>query len=750
MPQQQASPSRDELSVIGMVDSVVFASAETGYGIMRLKVDESFVDQVDARLLNRKGQITIVGFGMAHIPTGEKLRVTGKLGKHSTYGYQLEVREFTLAQPRTLAEYEKFLVGHVREINKHYAHLIVQRFGFDTLDVIANQPERLREIKGIGDKRIEEIKRCWAEQNYERDMLMFCTQIGLPTRFKEKIRTRYKDAAIETIRNDPYALARDINGIGFKTADECARRLGISETSNIRIRAAAIHLLDTATMEGHCFAYAPELVSNTHKFLAHNMLGIEAVTSAINEGIASGLMIADDNRIYLPRMLEIEKNAAARLTSIMNAPPPPNLAGDRLDTAMRAAVSSSKVELDPVQYDGVRTALSHKVSYITGGPGTGKTTITKCVVAGFKAVGLEVTLVAPTGRAAKRMQEVVGLPAQTIHRELAMIMHSHAPHLSGAIVVDEASMIDVSLLAMMLKHTDNSAIIVFVGDVDQLPSVGPGAVLRDMIGCGKIPGTRLSKIFRQAAGSDIVVNAHAINRGSLDRINHLGRSRGVPVNTDMMVCLIEDVEQQLKAVVWLSTVFAQKYGFDCIRDTQVISPGHDGIVGVANLNTSLQKVMNPQPPDSFQRREGVTWGVGDRIMNTKNSYNLGVFNGDLGTIKTIDRDDKRQVTGITVEFDGRDVALPSSHFPNLQMAYASTVHKVQGSEFPLVIVVLHTSNYMLLQRNLLYTAVTRSRRMCVLVAHPTALGTALRNEKSSRRNTFFAERIGAIAPGGSL
>ncbi len=740
---QQASPipiaSGNQAQLLGMVDSIVFSNQETGYAVMRLVVDEEWRDRISDQLMNRKHQVTVFGNNMAHVPAGEKLCVTGKIARHKEYGYQIDVSEFTLAQPRTLAEYEKFLVGHVKQINKHYAREIVAKFGFQTLDIIANTPERLLEVPGIGEKRLEEIKKCWREQSYERDLLMFFTQVGLPVRFKEDIKKEFGNHSIARIKEDPYVLCRLIRGIGFKTADEVARHMGLSESSPSRLRAAALHLIDESQMEGHCFQYQQEMVPKVVQFLDQELITTETVTAAIEEAVAMKMVIREENRLYSPQMLNAENKAAAGISLLLSSPLPPNLEGARFNIAIDAALKAAQVPLDDTQKEAIRRSLSSKVSYITGGPGTGKSTITRCVVAGFKSVGLQVTLLAPTGRASKRLSEVVGLPACTIHKRLVELKIEGGT-MEGAIIGDEYSMVDINLLAAKLQRMQPDQVLVIVGDTDQLPSVGPGAVLRDLIACGRIPGTRLTTIHRQAAGSDIIVNAHAINRGSMPNINRLSRSNGVPLNTDMMTCLIDDAQEQLNAVLWLSTTFARQYGFDPIRDTQIISPGHNGVSGVANLNIALQQKLNPTPLDSFRRKEGVMWGLGDRLMNTKNSYPLGVFNGDLGTLVAINRVNG-SVEEIEIDFDGRLVKIPHSHFSSIQMAYATTVHKCQGSEYPFVIVVLHTSHFMLLQRNLLYTAVTRSRKMCVLVANTQALSTALRTETTSRRNTFLAEKI---------
>lgn len=728
----------DGVQLTGMVDSVVHANQETGFAIMRLLVDKEQRAKLSDRLVSKRGHVTIVGPNLSHLPPGEILSLTGKVVNHKSYGLQVQVEEFILSQPKATFEIERFLASNLKMINKVRAKAIVSAFGEATLDIMEKQPDRLGEIEGIGPKTLASIKEEWQSFSYDRQVLVFLTRIGISQRFLSQLKKKYNEDVIGRIQADPYCLARDIKGIGFKTADLAARRLGLNEISTIRVRAVALHVLDESRGTGHCFAYTTELLQEVRKHM-NVAVPDQYLIDGIMDGVRNKILIMEDQRIYSPTLYDAEVTSADRLARIIKAPRPSTTVP--CQEAFKVAVQSSKIPLSPTQQQAVAQALGSKVSVLTGGPGTGKTTTLQAIVAGFKHLGLPVSLLAPTGRASKRMQEMTGLEACTIHRELYSIEKGFSPRLHGVVFVDEVSMLDILTLKWALKLAEDWVILVFIGDQDQLPSVGPGAVLRDLINCGVVPCTRLTEIFRQAAGSDIVVNAHAVNQGTLAKINRMGRACGIPTNTDFMLCSLEDGDAQLRAAIWLATSFARRQGFNPLTDVQVVAPGHNGTVGVSSLNIELQSALNPSPADRIQRKEGVIWGVGDRLMNVQNNYQLGVFNGDQGQLIQIGRSTDGHVTGVHVQFGDRVVEVPTSWFDKIHLAYASTIHKVQGSEYPFVIVVLHPSHYMLLQRNLLYTALTRARKLCVLVSHPSALATALRNQQSNQRNTLFAERI---------
>lgn len=742
--------TRELVECVGMVESVVYRKeadlGDASYSVLRLSLDSDWREKLHYSLVDKQHQVTVCGAGMEEITPGEKIRVQGWIKKHRTFGRQIEAESITIEQPRDLYEIEKFLIGNVKLINHVLASRIVQKFGKNTIEIINSVPDRLREVEGIGEKRLQEIISSWAAKAKERELLVFFTNIGLSGRFKDRILKAYedKDKAVKLILEDPYRLARDIDGIGFTTADTVAKRLNIEETSEIRIRAAALHLLEEAQHTGgHMFLPEYELASATTSFLNHRAIPQQLVEACITNAIDVGIISREDNRLYSPRGLMVETRSAQMLVNQMKIPLPAGLG----EQAIKAALDASTVELDPMQVEGITKCLTSKVSVMTGGPGVGKTTCLQCMVHGFDAASLPVHLLAPTGRAAKRMSEVIGRPASTIHRAIWPVLKQGdtdepAEMLDGAIIIDESSMIDQNLLYNLLRAVTPQSILVFVGDYDQLPSVGPGAVLRDLIRSEVIPTTRLTKIFRQAAGSDIIINAHGINQGRLPKINQMSKARGIPQNTDMLLWEVEEPEKQLEAVRYLVEKFGPKRGFDPINDIQVISPGHNGIIGVRNLNVELQKVLNPNPSKAHTFNNGIRWGVGDKIMNTKNNIDLGIANGELGVISDIDEPEPGKTPEwIDVDFGDLEVRVPRDWFTHMQLAYASTVHKMQGSEFPFVIIILHMSHYMLLQRQLLYTGETRPRKFCVIVAQPSALGRALSNAAPAYRNSYLAERL---------
>jgi exodeoxyribonuclease V alpha subunit len=780
--------SGQQIKLEGTVDSVVASRPENGWAILRMGVERHVAAKLPASIFNQKNQVTLKG-SLAHIGPGESLRIVGTVQHHEKFGTQVEVESCETRQPISLREIEAFLMGNVHLIDKHRAKLIVDKFGEQTIDVISEDPDQLLQIKGIGPKILEQILECWATQSKYRELLKFMSKYELPIRFKDaickkygRVRTevdpeqyaesivkwkelekQYNDGEIsfeelgpkperwvtsedpslvvKAIVENPYRMVRDIRGIGFKIADDVAKRMGIEESSPFRIQAAMLHLLDEDKLQGHCFGYVPELVPRVVQFLNIPMVGPEQVDAILSHGHQHNIVVVDGNKAYHPQIYSCEQYAADEIVKLLRMRP---VYSSKVDTAIKVALTSlpdGVKELDEAQADAVRKTLASKVSIITGGPGCGKTTTLRCVASGFQSMGIPITLLAPTGRAAKRMNEVIGHHSSTMHRRFFQIMNGTAPILDGVIIVDEFSMVDIELLASLLKNTDSSATIVFVGDQDQLPSVGPGAVLRDLIESGVVPCSRLTKIFRQAEGSDIIVNAHAINRGCIARHKTFSRATGW-TDSDMLFVAHEEAEQIVKTIGWFATTYARKYGYDPMLDVQVIAPGHNGTVGVSALNAHLQSLINPTPKDSFQPRPDITWGTGDRMMNVKNNYDLDVLNGDLGTLVEIHKDGAGKVTELDINFDGVVRTLPYGWCSQyVHLAYATTVHKVQGSEFKLVIMACHTSHYMLLQRNLLYTGVTRAKERMVLVNSPNALAQALKNDQVSRRNTFLAERL---------
>jgi exodeoxyribonuclease V alpha subunit len=746
--EQIAASERPTTMVKGSVHTITFKNDESGFAILRLQVDEEFAH---ASFVSRANRICTIKGPLNKITVGEKIQVWGIIKPNKKYGPSLEVERVIVSEPKELTEIAKYLHSNVHLIGKKFAADIVAKFGYETIQIIDETPDRLREVAGIGDKRLEEIKKIWQEQREFRKLLMFCTQIGLSGNVLTKIHKKYRERAVEKIKEDPYRLSRDIWGIGFKKADEVAKHLGIEETSTIRIRAALEFQIDQrASLHGDCFCYAPELLQQTVQFLdMPEHITPEVVKRVILESVQQGYLVAEGNRLYLPEISIAENNTARSLAAIAKSPLPSKLKGDGLRALVDSAIKSVPFELAPSQRDAVARTLASKVSVITGGPGTGKTTITQCVVNAYLQAGMMVRLMAPTGRAAKRMSEVIGIGASTVHKVLFTLdkavkegMTVEEVTMHGVIVIDEWSMGDIKLMDWLLKYVGQDAILVIIGDKDQLPSVGPGAVLRDMIECNVIAVSHLTQIFRQAQGSNICVAAERVNNGHMPMMYLLGREHGIPKNTDIFTVIKEDATQQAKAAVWCATTLARSLGFDPAKDCQVLSPMHKGDSGVQALNGLLQQALNPTPVASVDRGLGIRWGVGDKVMQTKNNYELGVLNGDIGIITDIAHDVDGKLSWLVVDFEGESVKYEEAEdWMDLQLSYACTVHKMQGSEFPMIILVLHTSAYMMLQRNLVYTGMTRGKKVVVLVVNPTALAMAVQNNKVSRRNTFLSEKI---------
>jgi exodeoxyribonuclease V alpha subunit len=744
------------VEIEGVIETVTCDKPESGWGVRRLKVD--LKQYGDWPFVNRKGICTIVG-PCAESKVGERVKVAGKV-KNSSFGLQIQIDTIQRLEPRGTVEIAKFLEENVKNIGPKNARRIVEMFGEDTIKVIDNNPERLLEVKGIGADRYKSILKEWQAKQEYRKLLMFCTTAGISTVFLNKIYKKYEDAAIDTIKADPYKLARDIAGIGFKKADEIARHLGVVEMSDLRLRAACEHILEEKMQnEGHCFLPRIELINLTTEFLqtitpqvTHQM-----VTQVVQQAIDKQILVVEEDRVYLPDILACENRVARRLARMASMKTPPR-DRDRIAEIIGAAKKAAGVELHPTQMEAVLRCLANRVSVLTGGPGTGKTTITKAVVNGWLKSGLGVTLLAPTGRAAKRMGQVIGLEASTMHRKLFQLGKDQREAANdveydadpgantfghSVVFLDESSMVDIKLMDWFLRFCTDETILVVIGDRDQLPSVGPGAVLRDLIASGVVGTTVLTHIFRQAQGSDICVAAHAINRGEMPKLNILSRQTGIPQGTDMFASLITDAEQQTQMAVWAATFMAQRLGFDPIRDVMVLSPQRKNACGVDMLNAKLQEALNPNPPKSVMRGPGIRWGVGDKVMHTANSLKLNLSNGDMGVITDIEFGiNGKDLSGIHVDFDGRIVKFENGdEWSNLILAYASTIHKVQGSEAPLLIMVLHTSHFTLLQRNLVYTGLTRGKRHAHLIAHPNALEMAIRNNKVAQRNTRLAEKL---------
>jgi len=683
-------------------------------------------------------EVTVVG-ELTGASVGESLRLRGVWTEHPRYGRQFQVRDYAVQLPATLEGLRKYLgSGLIRGIGPVNARRIVDYFGLQTLDVIERDVNRLCEVPGIGEKRTANIAAAWEEQKQIKEIMLFLQSHDVSTGLAVKIFKQYGDEAITVVQNTPYRLAKDIWGVGFKTADKIARQMGIAHDAPQRLEAGLRYTLSELSDEGHCFATRPQLLEAAAQLLEVPVAPCEAALAAL---IAAEEVIAEEEAIYLPPFFQAEQGVAAKLQLLLHS------SRDRLsdflaldwERAFAWLDGRNSFQLVEAQRRAVKMALTEKVAILTGGPGTGKTTITRAIIQLLHSRGRTVLLAAPTGRAAKRLSELTGLEAKTLHRLLEFkpaqgnrfLRDQENPLDADLIIVDKTSMIDLLLIHHLLKAVEAGSHLLLVGDVDQLPSVGPGNVLQDLIASGVIPVTRLETIFRQADDSYIIVNAHRINRGELPLFP--------PEAQDFFLFRQEDPEQAAALVLDIvARRIPEKFGLDAERDVQVLSPMHRGAAGVSALNRQLQEALNPPAPGKAQLTHGARiLRVGDRVMQIRNDYERQVFNGDMGHITAMDLEEHT----VTVAFDDTVATYDFTELDALMHAYAVSIHKAQGSEFPAVVLPLLTQHYMMLQRNLLYTGVTRARTLVVLVGGMKAIAMAVHNDKIARRNTRLAQRL---------
>jgi exodeoxyribonuclease V alpha subunit len=701
---------------------------------------------------------------MLGINVGESVELGGEWGMHAQYGRQFKVESVRTILPATIQGMRKYLgSGLIKGIGPVTAERIVRKFGLETLDVIETTPERLYDVLGVGPKRVNIIRRAWDEQRQIKEVMIFLQANGVSTSLAVKIYKAYGDAAISIVRNDPYRLARDIYGIGFITADKIARSLGIAPDAPERAAAGAAYVLSEKANEGHVYVPRSELIAESSRLLeiapdrvaeaitaleADEQVRIEALdslTQRMNQSSEATpdlpAALAEERAIYLVPFYYGEVGVAGRLKRLIEAP------SDRLfpfqafnwPAAFAAVQSASGLALAPAQRQAVQTALTQRVTVLTGGPGTGKTTSLQTVIRLLDAAGRSYLLTAPTGRAAKRLSEATGRPAKTVHRLLEFkpgagttFQHNaENPLDADMVIVDEASMLDLLLTNHLLKAIASGAHLLLVGDVDQLPSVGAGNVLRDIIASEVVAVVRLETIFRQAEGSYIIVNAHRINEGEMPILDNRSAQ-------DFFLFKTEDPAEAANLVVEIvQTRIPRRFGFQP-AEIQVLSPMHRGEAGVSNLNLLLQSALNPPAERKPQRQlGGRVFRLGDRVIQMRNNYDKEVYNGDMGHIVGLDLEEQT----VAVEIDGRAVPYDFLEMDELVHAYAISVHKAQGSEFPVVVVPVLTQHYMMLQRNLLYTAITRARRLVVLVGMPRAIAIAVNNDRVAQRYSALAERL---------
>ncbi len=712
-------------TIEGILERIVYFNEENNFTVARLQAGGS------------RDLVTIVG-SMACPNPGETLRLRGEWVADAKFGRQFRVDSCLTVLPSTLTGIEKYLgSGLVKGIGPIMAKRIVAMFGLETLDVIEENTERLLEVEGIGPIRSGRIAKAWQEQKEVREVMVFLQGHGVSSTYAVKIYKAYGDKSVSVVKENPYRLALDISGIGFKTADRIARNMGIDPTSHIRAEAGVIHVLSELVDEGHVY-YPYDQLIETAAALLEVAQGI--IETAIPALIGQRRVVVEEQQgekaVYLTPLQVAESNVAKRLGNLIEAPR--QLIQIDVERAITWIQQSTGIELAEMQRETIRKAITNKVLVITGGPGTGKTTLVNSLIRILEKKGQRILLASPTGRAAKRLSEVTGREAKTIHRLLEFSpkeggfkRNEDNPLEADLVIIDEASMVDILLMNHLLKAVPAEASLLLVGDIDQLPSVGPGNVLRDIIISGRVETVRLTEIFRQAQESMIIVNAHRVNRGEFPQIKLPPGKR-----SDFYFIEREEPEKALETIKELcGHRLANAFRLDPLDDIQVITPMHKGIVGVANLNAELQRLLNPRGQEIAQG--GRLFRINDKVMQTSNNYEKEVFNGDIGRIAAIDVEEKN----VSVRFEDRVVDYEWSELDQLVLAYAISVHKSQGSEYPAVVVPILSQHYIMLQRNLLYTAMTRARKLVVLVGTRRALAIAVKNNPVKLRYTALAARL---------
>lgn len=721
-------------TVEGTIRSVVYHNDANGYTVLHVELPSEFE-------LAKSPEVTVVGKAQA-VWEGEDVRAEGAWVTDKVHGRQFKAEKLTCIAPRSLKGIERYLAsGLIKGIGPVLAKRIVDTFGEDTMHVLSYQSGRLREVPKLGRAKIEQIRASWRANETMRENMIFGQTYGISVTKMTKIVRRYGPDAVAIVKADPYRLCRDIWGIGFATADKIALSVGIPRDSPLRARASISYTLETeADGGGHCWTYENDLLLHANELTG---IPMEVLGEAIAGEIADGRVVAESGeprRIYLKRLFYAERDVAARVRAIMSTP----RSVRQFDAARAVAWWESRAgfTLAPKQRVALTNSLSSKFSIITGGPGVGKTTIIRALVDVYgKVGGCRVVLAAPTGRAAKRMAESVGAEARTIHRLLKWnpvtnrFTYDAENRLEGDVFVfDETSMVDVNLACDLLRALPDSAVVVWVGDTDQLPSVGPGSVLGDLIKSGVVPSTKLDFIFRQDDSGLIVRNAHHVNAGEPIEVRQ--------GDSDFYFMRCEDPETCVKRVVDLVAVrIPRKFGLDPLADVQVLVPMRRNTLGTDSLNAVLQNALNPRG-DALVRG-GTTFRAGDRVMQLRNNYDKDVYNGDVGFVKSVDGSDR----SLVVTFDGRPVVYGPGDLDELVLAYATTIHKSQGSEYPAVVVIVHTQHYVMLQRNLLYTAITRGRRLVMLMGVPYAIDRAIQTNTVRERRTSIAARLSGGAGG---
>ena len=716
-----------------VVERVTYQNETNGYSVIKCRA-KGYADL-----------ITVVG-SMPEVHVGSVLTLSGEWTVNPKFGRQFTVSGFEETLPATVYGIEKYLgSGLVKGIGPKFAARIVCAFGAETLNVIEEDPDALLRVPGIGKLRVERIKKSWDEQKEIKNIMLFLQGHDVSTTHATKIYKTYGSDSIRVVKENPYRLADDIWGIGFRTADTIAEKLGVEKETAVRLRSGLFYTLNKLSDEGHCYARRDQLLKTGAELLAVEESVLPAVLDEMvrQDDVKTEMIDGEDSApgetaVYLPPFWFAETGTAKRLKQIFSSPPSVKVKPQGLEERIRRVTG---LNYDPAQMDAIRCAAGSKILILTGGPGTGKTTTTLGILTAFRQAGAKILLAAPTGRAAKRLSETTGMEARTIHRLLEFKppegcqKNEQNPLEGDVLILDECSMIDIMLMYSLLKAVPDSMTLIFVGDVDQLPSVGAGNVLRDLIDAGVFPVVRLTKIFRQAAASRIITNAHRINRGRMPDLSNGKQS-------DFFFLEEEDPETAAQEIVRLvKERLPRAYG---TRDIQVLTPMQRGAVGAANLNQVLQAALNADA--AGLRRGGTDYRLHDKVMQIRNNYDKEVFNGDIGTVCRVNTEDRE----LTVSFDGREVLYDVTELDELVLAYAATVHKSQGSEYPIVVMPVLMTHYVMLQRNLVYTGVTRAKKLMVMIGSTKALALAVRNVTVTRRNTMLKERLKNPASAGLL
>ena len=731
--------NRSLIELEGQIARITYSSEETGYTVAKIKASGYFEP------------VTVVGNFMAPNP-GEIMKMKGNWHHHPKFGRQFKVMSYRTVVPSTVNGIKKYLgSGLIRGIGPVMASRIVKKFGEKTLEVIEHRIEELEKVEGIGRKRVGMIKQAWGEQKEIRDVMIFLQGHGVGSGYATKIFKRYGQDSISVLKRNPYTLATDIHGVGFNTADRIAEKLGFDKSAPVRAEAGILYVLNQLADEGHVYYPYERLIEKCKGILEVDR---EVLIKAFGQITYDGKIVTEDlnqdldkfeanqKGVYLKRFHVSETGIANHLSRLIFSQKTIRKIDE--DKAIRWVQGKINLKLVAKQIDAVKRAISDKIMVITGGPGTGKTTIINAVIRIYKGVGARILLAAPTGRASKRMSEATGYPARTIHRMLEYSLQKGGfqrnqdhPLNVDVLILDEVSMIDTILMYHLLKAVPPRATMILVGDVNQLPSVGPGSVLKDTITSGAVPVVRLNEIFRQARESHIIINAHKINRGVIPDLKPAKENL-----EDFYFIDQDDPEQALKLVIELvCDRIPKRFRFDPVDDIQILSPMHKGVVGTGNLNMKLQNTLNPSKVELTRGER--TFRLQDKVMQIRNNYEKEVFNGDIGRITSIDPESQE----VIVTFDGIPVPYHNTELDEIVLAYAISVHKSQGSEYMAVIIPILSQHHILLQRNLIYTAVTRGKKLVVMVGSKKALATGVKNDRIMRRYTYLSERLAGTVTG---